>query len=107
MSTNELTEKLDITIKKVGRIVLLALDAGSKDTIGNLLEEYTNDFYEKIDKATTQAEAIKIFNPFVNSVLSIIETLGIPPERYKPMRKLILNELYNFLNAVLLKKYKQ
>jgi hypothetical protein len=108
MDEEKLKIALNALVKNIGEIVLLKISSDKIDTAVNLLNRYTREFKENLDGVSDEEGLMKVFNPFVNNVMSVVETLGIPESQFKPVRKLILNELYrtkdNSLKQIILEK---
>jgi len=88
--------------QNIGEILLMVVDQQKIPTAAELIKKYGKEFHEKIKIAETPEEMEIAFKPFVNTVMSIVETLGVPEKQFKPTRKLILNEMYRFKNDVLI-----
>jgi hypothetical protein len=84
--------------QKVGEILALVIAPDRILTASNLLTRYTIEITAKL-KSGMDEESIKVvYNPFINNVMSIVETLGVSSTQYKSVRRLILNELYDCRN---------
>ena len=95
-------ESLNILDSKIGEIIALVIPAEKLQTASNLLTRYIKDFRNQIIEDSTEESINKSFKPFVNNVMSIVETLGVSQSQFKSVRRLILNELYECLNTKLL-----
>jgi hypothetical protein len=100
---NNFTKELGDLSENIGKILLMVIDGTKVQTTSELIKKYTQDFYSRIEYINNKEDMLRAFNPWVNNLLSICETLGIPNAQWRPTRKLILNDLYKFKDTVLLK----
>ena len=104
----DLQEKLNKLDKNIGEIIILIVPVEKIEVASNLITKYTQEFYNRIKlycemKNPVNAEEInRAFNPFVNNILSIIETLGVSKGQWKSVRRLVLNELYSTRDEIVL-----
>jgi hypothetical protein len=101
--SQDFTEQINVLSESIGKILLMVVDSNKINTAAELMKNYSIDFHNKIKDEKTAEGMEAAFKPHVNTVMSICETLGIPPSQWKPTRKLILNEMYKFKNEILLK----
>ena len=87
--------------QRMGEILVMVVDTNKISIAAELMNKYSKEFYENIKAETNPEKVSTAFDHFVNTELSVCETLGIPPTQWKPTRKLILNELYAFRKKTL------
>jgi hypothetical protein len=100
--SKDFTKQLGDLGQNIGEILLMVVDQSKIPTAAELIKKYGVEFHNKVKDAKTAEEMESAFKPFVNTVMSIVETLGVPEKQFKPTRKLILNEMYRFKETVLL-----
>lgn len=100
--SKDFTRELGDLGQSIGGILLMVVDEQKIPTAADLIKKYGKEFHEKIKDVETPEEMEAHFKPFVNTVMSIVETLGVPEKQFKPTRKLILNEMYRFKTNTLL-----
>ena len=100
-----MNEYLEILTKKITKIITLVVSNEKIDTASNLFENYADELEEQL-KGKSKDEAIKVFNPFINNLISIIETVGLNEKQFRSTRRLILNELYAYRENILLPSIK-
>lgn len=91
----DFTKYLSILSGRIIDIVSLIIPAEKIEITTNLFIRYTSELSEAIGEPKSAEEIEGKFKPFINNVLSIIETLGLSESQFKAVRKLILNEIYN------------
>lgn len=102
-----LQEKLNRLDKGIGDIVMLVVPAEKIEVASNLITKYTQEFYNRVKPYCEMQNLIngeeinKAFNPFVNNIISIVETLGISKSQWKSVRRLVLNELYSIRDEII------
>ena len=100
-----MNEYLEILTKKITKIIALVVSNEKIDTVSNLFENYADELEEQL-KGKDREEAIKVFNPYINNLISIIETVGLNEKQFRSTRRLILNELYAYRENILLPSIK-
>ena len=92
-----LEEQLNRLNLELGKIVALIIPQERLTTASDLMNKYTQQFYEQVESDGSNESVAKKFNPWVNNIMSSCEALGIPERQFKSVRKLILNEMYGTL----------
>jgi hypothetical protein len=105
MAKENYTAYLNSVDEKIGEILKLVIPVNDLSTASNLIVKYTRDFntaLENIEElASSKSKSVdevitEEFGHWVNNTMSSCEALGIQASRWKPTRKLILNEMYGF-----------
>jgi hypothetical protein len=86
---------------KLGEILVMVVDQYKIETAAGLMNKYSKEFHESIKGETSQEKIAEQFDHFINSEMSVVETLGVSDKQFKPTRKLLLNEMYKFRKDVL------
>jgi hypothetical protein len=103
MTSSTYSDYLEVLEKRMLEISNLSVaDKDKKDLVKNLFSRYTAELDVELTKVETKEEAIKVFNHYINNILSILETL-VSKEIFKSMRRLILNEIHGCKDQILLK----
>lgn len=98
---NELSKNYLMELeKRMIELSNLTIEAPEKRSlVQNLFSRYTSELGDDLNKATNDEDIIKMFNHFINNILSILESLS-NKESYKSMRRLILNEIHGCKNQI-------
>jgi hypothetical protein len=98
--SKDFTKELGDLGQSLGGIILMVTDQDKIQTAAELIKKYGQEFHSKIQTIDTPEEMSATYDNFINTVMSIVETLGIPEKQFKPTRKLVLNEMYRVKNTV-------
>jgi len=99
--SKDYTRELNELGVSIGGILLMVVDQNKIPTAADLIKRYSREFHNKIKDIESKEKMEEAFKPFVNTIMSIVETLGVPANQFKPTRKLILNEMYRFKDTTL------
>jgi hypothetical protein len=100
MST-DYTKELNDLGQRLGEILLIVVDPAKISTAAELMNKYSKEFYNNIKNETSSDKIGEYFDHFINTEMSVVETMGISEKQFRPTRKLILNEMYRFRKDVL------
>jgi len=97
----KLSEQL---VQRMLGIVRLKVTPEQVDAAEQLFTRYTSELEEILNKDRTEEAIMRAFKPFVNNILSVVETM-IDKEKnqttYRGCRRLILNEIYGYQATLL------
>ena len=99
--SEELTLALNNLGKKMGDILVMVVAPEKLQTAADIMNTYSKEFYTNIKDEKSPDKISESFDHFVNTELSVCETLGIAEKQWRPTRKLILNEMYKFRKEIL------
>lgn len=102
MIENEIGVKfLSVLNQRMEEISNLTITEQDKQKlVKNLFQRYTTELGDEIKKAKTSDEVNKMFNHFINNILSILETQS-SKDSFKSMRRLILNEIHGCKSQII------
>jgi len=101
MNTDKVKDYLTLLNRRMTEISCLAInEIEKKELIQSLFSRYTSELSNDLSKAEKEEDIIKIFNHFINNILSILETQS-SKESFKSMRRLILNEIHGAKSVII------
>jgi hypothetical protein len=102
MTSSTYSDYLEVLEKRMLEISNLSVaDKDKKDLVKNLFSRYTAELDSELTKVETKDDAVKVFNHYINNILSILETL-VSKEIFKSMRRLILNEIHGAKDQIII-----
>lgn len=100
---NKYTEEL---VKRLVQIIKLSVTSEQAKAAEDLFSRYTAELEEKLPK-NGDPETIKgVFKPYINNILSVVETMinkETNEKTFRGCRRLMLNEIYGYQNVLLTK----
>jgi hypothetical protein len=99
--SQDYTKELGILGSKLGEILVMVVDQDKIETAAGLMNKYSKEFHDSIQTETATEKISEQFDHFINSEMSVVETLGVSDKQFKPVRKLLLNEMYKFRKDIL------
>ena len=99
--SKDYTKELGDLGQRLGEILLMVVDPVKISTAAELMNKYSREFYDNIKNESSNDKVGEYFDHFINTEMSVVETLGISEKQFRPTRKLILNEMYRFRKDIL------
>jgi hypothetical protein len=92
-------EVLEVRMVEISNLNIM--EPEKRTLVKSLFSRYTTELKEDLKSKETSDDVIKSFNHYINNILSILETLS-NKDAFKPMRRLILNEIHGCKDQIIL-----
>ena len=99
--SKDYTKELGDLGSKMGEILVMVIDQDKIVTAAGIMNKYSMEFHDSIKDETSPEKVAEQFDHFINSEMSVVETLGVSDRQFKPVRKLLLSEMYKFRKDIL------
>jgi hypothetical protein len=96
-----LENRMNLLVKRIVECVDLSIPEDRIDRISAFISRHSRDLICEIMETDDKEFIQSKFSNFINKSLSTIEALGLKPEQYRAVRKLVLSEINGCKEVVL------